>query len=43
MAKTAVAGYDKQLVEIAMGYQRSRALCAAARLGIADALGESER
>ena len=43
MAKTAVAGYDKQLVEIAMGYQRSRAVCAAARLGIADALGESER
>jgi ubiquinone/menaquinone biosynthesis C-methylase UbiE len=43
MAKTSVAGYDKQLVEIAMGYQRSRALCAAARLGIADALGESER
>jgi hypothetical protein len=43
MAKTAVAGYDRQLVEIAMGYQRSRALCAAARLGIADALGESER
>jgi len=43
MAKTAVAGHDKRLVEIAMGYQRSRAVCAAARLGIADALGDSER
>jgi O-methyltransferase domain len=43
MAKTAVAGYDKPLVEIAMRYQRSRAVCAAARLGIADALGETER
>ncbi len=43
MAQTAIAGHDKQLVEIAMGYQRSRALCAAARLGIADALGERER
>ncbi|MGH9640102.1 MAG: methyltransferase family protein, partial [Bryobacteraceae bacterium] len=26
-----------------MGYARSRALCAAARLGIADALGDSEQ
>jgi SAM-dependent methyltransferase len=43
MAKTAVAGLNTQLVEIAMGYQRSRALCAAARLGVADALGDSER
>lgn len=42
MAKTAVAGYNMQLVEIAMGYQRSRALCAAARLGIADQLGDGE-
>ncbi len=30
------------LVEMAMGYARSRALCAAARLGIADALGDSQ-
>ncbi len=32
-----------ELVEMAMAYSRSRVLCAAARLGIADALGESER
>lgn len=31
------------LVEMAMGYFRSRALCAAARLGIADYLGDGER
>lgn len=43
MAKTAVAGLNTQLVEIAMGYQRSRALCAAARLGVADALKDGER
>src|SRR5688572_436277 len=43
MTKTAVAGLDMQLVEIAMAYQRSRVLCAAARLGVADALGESGR
>lgn len=30
------------LVEMAMGYARSRALCAAARLGIADALAKGE-
>ena len=34
MAKTAVAGLDMELVEIAMAYQRSRVLCAAARLGV---------
>jgi SAM-dependent methyltransferase len=43
MAKTAVAGLDMKLVEIAMAYQRSRVLCAAARLGVADALKEGER
>src|SRR5579871_6276024 len=43
MSKTAVAGMDTQLIDIAMAYQRSRALCAAARLGVADALGDSER
>src|SRR6266851_2418130 len=43
MARTAVAGLNSQLVEMAMGYFRSRALCAAARLGIADALGDEER
>jgi len=43
VAKTAVAGLDLQLVEMAMAYQRSRTLCAAARLGVADALGEGER
>jgi SAM-dependent methyltransferase len=43
MAKTAVAGMNSQLVEIAMAYQRSRALVAAARLGVADALGDAER
>ncbi len=43
MAKTAVAGGNVALTEIAMGYFRSRALCAAARLGVADALGEGER
>lgn len=34
---------NTQLVEMAMAYSRSRVLCAAARLGIADALGDSER
>jgi len=43
MAKTAVAGLDMKLVEIAMAYQRSRVLCATARLGVADALKEGER
>jgi len=31
------------LVEMAMAYSRSRVLCAAARLGVADALGDAER
>jgi hypothetical protein len=31
------------LVEMAMAYSRSRILCAAARLGVADALGDEER
>jgi hypothetical protein len=31
------------LVEMAMAYSRSRMLCGAARLGIADALGDEER
>jgi len=31
------------LVEMAMAYSRSRVLCAAARLGVADALGDSVR
>src|ERR1700761_9774584 len=31
------------LVEMAMAYSRSRVLCAAARLGIADALGDETR
>ena len=31
------------LVEMAMGYSRSRVLCAAARLGVADALGDEVR
>ena len=31
------------LVEMAMAYSRSRMLCAAARLGVADALGDEER
>ncbi|MCA9672951.1 MAG: hypothetical protein KC503_45480 [Myxococcales bacterium] len=43
MSKTAVAGLDAPLVQMAMGYFRSRALCAAARLGVADALGDDER
>jgi hypothetical protein len=43
MAQTAVAGLNMKLVEIAMAYQRSRVLCAAARLGVADALKEGER
>lgn len=34
---------SKALTEMAMGYSRSRVLCAAARLGIADALGDDER
>jgi Dimerisation domain len=42
MAGTAVAGMNAPLTEIAMGYFRSRALCAAARLGVADALGDEE-
>jgi Dimerisation domain len=43
MAKTAVAGLDMKLVEIATAYQRSRVLCTAARLGVADALKGGER
>ena len=31
------------LLEMAMAYSRSRILCAAARLGVADALGDAER
>jgi len=34
---------NKPLTEMAMGYSRSRVLCAAARLGVADALGDEER
>ena len=34
---------SSELVEMAMGYSRSRILCAAARLGVADVLGNSER
>jgi ubiquinone/menaquinone biosynthesis C-methylase UbiE len=36
-------GKNRVLTEMAMGYSRSRVLCAAARLGIADALGDDER
>src|SRR5262245_6768457 len=43
MVETAVAGLNMKLVEIAVAYQRSRVLCAAARLGVADALKEGER
>src|SRR5271168_1725136 len=43
MAVTAVAGLNVALIQMAMGYFRSRALCAAARLGVADALGDQER
>ncbi len=42
-SKTAVAGLNLPLTEMAMGYFRSRALAAAARLGVADALGDAER
>src|ERR1700683_659713 len=31
------------LIQMAMAYSRSRILCAAARLGVADALGDNER
>jgi hypothetical protein len=34
---------SKGLVEMAMAYSRSRVLCAAARLGVADALGDEVR
>lgn len=34
---------NTRLVEMAMAYSRSRMLCAAARLGIADALGDEIR
>ena len=34
---------NRDLTEMAMGYSRSRILCAAARLGVADALGDEER
>ena len=34
---------NAELVEMAMGYSRSRVLCAAARLGIADALRDETR
>jgi O-methyltransferase/methyltransferase family protein len=43
MAGTAVAGQNAALTQMAMGYFRSRTLCAAARLGVADALGDEER
>jgi len=43
MADTAVAGLNMKLVEIATAYQRSCVLCAAARLGVADALKKGER
>lgn len=43
MAVTAVAGQNMILTQMAMGYFRSRVLCAAARLGVADALGDEER
>ncbi len=43
MTGTAVAGQNAALTEMAMGYFRSRALCAAARSGVADALGDEER
>jgi hypothetical protein len=43
MATTAVAGLNMELVEVAMAYQRSRVLSAAARLGVADALKGGER
>jgi hypothetical protein len=34
---------NSQLLEMAMAYSRSRMVCAAARLGVADALGTQER
>jgi len=34
---------NRGLVEMAMAYSRSRVLCAAARLGVADALGDEVR
>jgi hypothetical protein len=34
---------NKVLTEMAMGYSRSRVLCAAARLGVADAIKDGER
>jgi ubiquinone/menaquinone biosynthesis C-methylase UbiE len=34
---------NSKLTDMAMGYARSRVLCAAARLGVADALGDAER
>jgi hypothetical protein len=34
---------NTRLLEMAMAYSRSRVLCAAARLGVADALGDEER
>src|SRR6185436_6466009 len=36
-------GGTNPLAEMAMGYFRSRALCAAARLGIADVMDDGER
>jgi hypothetical protein len=35
--------HNERLTGMAMGYARSRVLCAAARLGVADALGSDER
>jgi hypothetical protein len=35
--------HNKALTGMAMGYARSRVLCAAVRLGVADALGSNER
>jgi ubiquinone/menaquinone biosynthesis C-methylase UbiE len=39
----AATAQDKTLTELAKGYVRSRVLTAAARLGVADALGDEER
>ena len=42
-AAAGTVAQNKALTEMAMGYFRSRVLCAAARLGVADALGDDER
>jgi hypothetical protein len=43
MSETTESSAAPSLVEMSQGYFRGKALCAAARLGVADAIGEAEK